>query len=151
MAIPNSAAGTIDDLGVLITACFGLDTSWMDDGVCRGWTYGDDIPRPSPWQMSSHQTVQIPGDDGEQREVSGRQLITYALTHCYSCPAQYDCAEYGVRGMMRGGTWGMRIGKLVALQDMDPERAAALIATARRKRLPVQAIDVSVDNAPEPA
>lgn len=62
-------------------------------------------------------------------------MIKMALMVCASCPAQYDCAEYAVVGMMRAGTWAMGITNLTWLQSQTD--ALNIIAYTRRKQLNV--------------
>ena len=128
--MPNPCAtdGTIDDLGVLVTAAFGLDRTWMEQGSCYGW--GSQRPgQATPWQAALGSRV---------KGISGAELVNYALLICGSCPAQYDCASFAVEGMMIAGTWGMRITTLRWMQTQDD--ALDLIDMARDAQIPVQQI-----------
>ena len=129
MPRPTGTDGDLDNLGALITAAFGLDTAWMDTGKCRDYREVHQVPFdwPTPWQVEDAQKV-----DG----VRGRELINAALMVCHSCPAQYDCASFGVDGRMKAGTWGMRIGELHWLQHQaDSEQ---IILNAKRRGVPIQ-------------
>jgi hypothetical protein len=129
VARPKNTDGDIDDLGVLVTAAYGLDTSWMDRGVCRGW--GTARPgKPTPWQVAPGRRY-----DG----ISGAELVKYALLNCFNCNAQYDCAEYAVRAVMIAGTWSMPITQLRWLQGQR-ERAFDLIAIARERGVAMQEV-----------
>lgn len=128
MAKPKNTDGAIEDLGVLITASYGLDTSWMERGSCYGW--GNTRPgHPTPWQVTPQEKV---GD------IRGSEMVRYALLLCGSCPSQYDCTSYAVQGMMLAGTWGVRVGVLHWLQG--EEDALDLIEMARELHAPVQEI-----------
>ena len=129
MARPTGTDGDLDSLGALITACFGLDTTWMDRGLCRDYREVHRVPfdMPTPWQVEDVQKI-----DG----VRGRELITAALIVCGACPVQYDCALFGLNGRMKAGTWAMRIGDLSWLQKQaDGE---TIVIRARQKRVGVQ-------------
>ena len=135
MARPKGTDGDIDSLGALLTACFGLDDTWMDRGKCRNYREAHQIPfdQPTPWAVEDIQRV-----DG----MRGRELINAALIVCHSCPAQYDCASYAVTGRMKAGTWSMRIGELEWLQRQSD--ALAIIQRARRRNIPIQIHVVAV-------
>jgi len=129
MARPKTTDGDIDSLGALLVACFGLDREWMESGKCRDYNLIHHIPhfKPTPWQVEDVQRI-----DG----MRGRELISAALIVCHSCPSQYSCADYALRGRMKAGTWAMRIGELEWLQhQQDGER---IIAKAERLGVPVQ-------------
>lgn len=129
MARPKTTDGDIDALGALITACFGLDLEWMDEGKCRDYKATHRIPynKPTPWQVEDAQRY-----DG----MRGRELINAALLVCFSCKAQYDCAEFARQGRMKAGTWAMRIGDLEWLQHQhDGEQ---ILKRAKRSKQPVQ-------------
>lgn len=126
MAKPRNTDGSIDDLGVMITAAYGLDSSWMKRGACYGW--GSHRPRqPTPWHIAPSQSV---------GGISGSELVNYALLICNSCEAQYDCLSYAVEGNMIAGTWSVRITTLRWLQQQDD--ALELIEDAKEKDVPVQ-------------
>jgi hypothetical protein len=125
---PKNTDGTIDELGVLITAAYGLDTSWMQKGSCFGW--GSQRPeQPTPWQVAPGRTY---------NGLSGNELVRYALLLCASCDAQYDCATYAVQATMIAGTWSMPITQLRWLQSQDD--ALDLIDLARDNEMPVQVV-----------
>lgn len=88
-----------------------------------------EMPKPTPWQVARHQVV-----DG----ISGAELIRMALTVCWSCPAQYDCARFAVEGLMVAGTWAMDIGDLKWLQAQDDGVEFVLMAEALGE--PVQVV-----------
>lgn len=126
--------GAIEDLGVLITAAYGLDRSWMEQGACYKW--GSNRPgQPTPWQVA-------PGR--KYNGISGSELVRYALMVCFACPAQYDCAQYAVDGQMTAGTWSMPITQLRWLQTQ--EHPNELIEMARDGEVPMQKVALeSVD------
>ena len=101
--------GGLDDLGVLITAAWGLDREWLSDAACVDYEKPSQLS-PSPWQFDRKQRF---GD------VTGVEMIKLALLHCFGCKAQYDCGTYAVGGSMRAGTWGMDIIDLRWLQTQD--------------------------------
>jgi hypothetical protein len=128
MARPKNTDRDIDDLGVLITAAFGLDTSWMQDGSCYDW--GSKRPgQTTPWQAA-------PGR--RYNGLSGNELVKYALMICRNCPAQYDCATFAVEAKMIAGTWSMPITPLRWLQGIDD--ALDLIEMARELQAPMQEV-----------
>lgn len=136
----------IGDLGVLVSAAHGLDTSWMPDGRCKGWDGRDEddapwpLSAPTPWQFDHEQRVTVRiGRVGAEREVevTGEKMIALALMLCFSCPVQWACAEYGVKARVRAGTYGMRISDMRWLQDQK-ERALELVAIADDLDVPVQ-------------
>ena len=90
----KSTDGSIDELGVLITASYGLPNEWRDDASCRGWHEA-----PTPWHFS-------PGTPSLRRIRSDEQ-VAFALIICQGCPVQYACAAWAVEGRMRAGTWAM--------------------------------------------
>jgi hypothetical protein len=138
MAKPRNTDGAIEDLGVLLTAAYGLDTSWMDDGSCCGW--GSNRPgHPTPWQVA-------PGK--KYNGVSGAELVKYALIICSGCPSQYDCADYAVDGLMIAGTWAMPITQLRWLQKQSD--AHDVIEMARVSGTPMQAVAVAVFTERQP-
>lgn len=113
---------------MLLTACYGLDRSWAKNGSCFGW--GTKRPgQPTPWQVA-------PGR--RYGDYSGSELVKYALLWCHSCPAQYDCASFAVRGKMIAGTWGLPITQLRWLQEQDD--AFDLIELARQNGIAVQTV-----------
>lgn len=142
--LASGTDGTLDDLGVLITAGMFLDRDWMSRGKCRQWVYKDDpeklIHRPSPWHVAN-KGVEVAGE-----MVSGQELVKVALLICFSCPVQWDCARYAVEGQMKGGTWSMRITALRDLQNAGPEVAFALIDRARAEGVPMQVAVRGVDS-----
>lgn len=128
MAKAKNTDGAIEDLGVLITAAYGLDTTWMERGSCYGW--GSNRPgHPTPWQVAPGRRY-----DG----VSGNELVKYALIICSGCSAQHDCASYAVQAMMIAGTWSMPITQLRWLQGEDD--ALDLIEMARAADVPMQRV-----------
>ncbi len=137
MARPRSATGSIDDLGHLITAAFGLDRTWDVDAAC----HKDRFPRgskliPSPWQFDPNQKVTFRNSDGEMTIIKGREMIQAALMICHNCPVQYECATYAVEGEVLAGTWAMRIFDLAWLRKQSNWRA--IIARAKRRAVPLQ-------------
>lgn len=119
--------GELEDYGRLITAAFGLDRSWMDGAECRRYAVSRNLLR-TPWHVGRDEVF-----DGD---IKGRELIKAALMICSSCAAQYACAEYAVKGLICGGTWGMDIGDLRWLQK-QPD-SLELIEVAAGECLPVQ-------------
>lgn len=133
----KSTDGTLEDLGVLITAAHGLDTTWMGRGSCHGW--GTQRPyQPTPWQVAPNQTVIL--SDGTV--LKGSEMVKYAAMVCYACPAQWDCVTFAVVGKMIAGTWGVRAKTLCWLQSQDD--ALDLVAMAREGQIPVQEIAAQV-------
>jgi hypothetical protein len=120
--------GEIDSLGTLITAAFGIDTSWMAGGKCRGWNAENEIG-PTPWQVNPQQMV-----DG----VRGEEYIEIGLMVCFSCPAQYACANYAVEARMMAGTWAMHIGDLEWLRRQKDWEV--ILTAAELEELPVQRV-----------
>lgn len=126
MVMPLGTDGSIDDLGILITAMYGLDQSWMKRGSCFEW--GKSKPRqPTPWQV-------VPGR--LYNGIPGGELVQFAALMCRSCPAQWDCARFAVEGKMMAGTWSMPITELRWMQKQ--EGATDLIEDARKGNKPVQ-------------
>lgn len=98
----------------------------MNHGSCFGW--GSNRPgHPTPWQVA-------PGR--KYNDISGSELVRYALIICHSCPAQYDCTTYAVKATMIAGTWGLPITQLRWLQEQDD--ALDLIELARSHQVPMQ-------------
>lgn len=132
MAKPRNTDGNIDDLGVLITASFGLDKTWMERGTCYNW--GSQRPgQPTPWQVSPGQNI---------NGISGSEMVKYARMICFSCPAQYDCLAFAIEGKMLAGTWGVGAKVLHWLQSQDD--ALDLVEMARAAGEPVQTIASAV-------
>jgi hypothetical protein len=130
MPNPRTTDGAIEDLGVLLTAAYGLDTSWMREGSCYGW--GSNRPdHPTPWQVA-------PGR--KYRGLSGGELVKYALIVCSGCPAQYDCVTFAIKGMMIAGTWAVPVTHLRWLQKQDD--AFDLIQMAKDANVPMQQVAV---------
>lgn len=132
MPKPRNTDGAIEDLGVLLTAAYGLDTEWMERGTCYGW--GSNRPgTTTPWQATSGKRY---------GEFSGGELVKYALIVCSGCPAQYDCTSYAIKGMMVAGTWGVSISQLRWLQGQDD--GLDLVEIARELDAPVQSVVADV-------
>ena len=128
MSRTRNTEGSVDDLGVLITAAIGLDRAWMEQGTCYGW--GSNRPgQPTPWQVSPGQNV---------NGVSGAELVRYAQIICFACRAQYDCLRFAIEGNMIAGTWAVRAKTLTWLQS-QPD-AVDLVEMARANQIPVQTI-----------
>ena len=126
MPKPKNTDGGIEDLGVLITAAYGLDTEWMLKGSCHNW--GSKRPgHPTPWQVAPGRSY---------HGLSGSELVKYALIVCSGCPAQYACAEYAVKATMIAGTWSMPVTQLRWLQARDD--GLDMIEQARKDGVPVQ-------------
>ncbi len=121
-------------MGVLITAAFGLDRSWANEGYCRSWASTEAVP--SPWQFDPKQVVVIERSDGTKAKLFGHDMVRLALLDCRQCPAQYRCAEYAVRAQMVAGTWAMRIADLRWLRK-QPE-AIKLVEAWEEAGVPVQ-------------
>lgn len=142
MGKPNSHAGGIDELGVLITAALYLDRTWMEHGKCRKWRYPDDpdgnIHRPSPWHGS-----RVPIKVGDVT-VKTSEMAKVALMVCHGCPAQWDCATYAVKGKLQAGIWSMPLPALKAMQD-DEGSALELIERARAEGVSMQVAVTTVD------
>lgn len=135
MAKPRNTDGSIEDLGVLICAAYGLNTDWMKKGSCYGW--GSNRPgHPTPWQVAPGKKY-----DG----LSGAELVKYALIICSGCPSQYDCAKFAVDAQMIAGTWSCPITQLRWLQKQDD--AHDLIEMARESGTPMQTVAVEVFTA----
>lgn len=137
----SAITNDLDDLGVLVSAAYGLDTSWMSAARCRSWDGepDDDEPYPlgipTPWQFDYEQVV-VTRIGKKEVVLEGKEMIKVALMHCYGCPAQYVCARYGVEARCRAGTYGMRISDLRWLQS-QPD-ALELIAIADDLDIPMQ-------------
>lgn len=71
------------------------------------------------------------------KRVKGSEMIAMALTVCHTCPVQWECTQWAVEVGECSGTWGVHPSDLQRLQG-DPDRAVALIATAKRRNIPVQ-------------
>jgi hypothetical protein len=125
----KSTDGDIDALGVLITAVYGLDHSWFEDGSCFEWP-----ETPSPWQY----------DPGQPHHLFIRsdEMVAFALIHCQACPVQYRCAAYAVEGRMIAGTWGMAEDDLRWLQRQGDWRDVLAMGQAAKE--PVQRVVVTV-------
>lgn len=93
--------------GVLIEAALDLDWEWMERGACHRWADLYDPPRATPWQISG---------EGEVDGIPAGKLIDWALIICAGCPVRYECARFAVEGLMKGGTWAMRLKLLLWLQ-----------------------------------
>lgn len=121
MGHPNAADGDIDDLGVLITAAFGVERAWAKRGVC--FQYARAEFGPTPWQYD-------PGP-------ATNHIIDMALIACAGCAAQYDCARYAMEIRAQAGTWAMPVNVLWWAQkqedrlDMVAEAEAAGEPVAR--------------------
>ena len=128
--------GAIEDLGVLITAAYGLDTNWMQGGSCYNWGSKRE-GHPTPWQVA-------PGR--KYNGISGSELVRYALMICNSCPAQYDCATYAVKAQMIAGTWSLPITQLRWLQSRVDSQD--LIEMAREGEIPMQKVAANATPVP---
>lgn len=138
MAKPKNTDGAIEDLGVLITAAYGLDTDWMIRGSCYKWAKNRP-GHPTPWQVAPGKKYVSPPDakPGQPTTIlSGTELVKYALIVCSGCPAQYECAQYAVDAKMDAGTWSMPITQLRWLKER--EDAVDLIRMARDNKIPMQ-------------
>lgn len=113
---------------MLITAAYGLDVEWMKQGSCYNWGSKRE-GHPTPWQVA-------PGR--KYGDLSGSELVRYALLICNTCPAQYDCASYAVQAQMIAGTWSIPVTQLRWLQK-QPD-ALDLIGMARDNDVPMQAV-----------
>lgn len=142
--------GDIEELGVLITAAYDQDRTWVSRGKCRGWNADDELT-PTPWQFDPKQRVTI--HDGRRDVVlRGQEMVELALMSCHSCPVQYACATYAVRARMLAGTWAMKIIDLTWLAKQ--EDFEFIIEMAEAEGVPLQhwipqlrAIDESADAA----
>lgn len=132
-----------EEFGVFIAAAVGLDKTWMPKGKCQQWRYEDGLDdhptlrfRPTPWHVGSSSKVQVGAG-----HISGRELSAVALLICHSCPVQWDCARYAIRGRIQAGTWAMKISYLRDLQ-LEWQRAGvdvfAIIDDAQVQGVPVQ-------------
>ncbi len=128
---------SIDDLGVLIRAGYGLDRSWRRDAACRRWEPDDVSPELEAWRKWDYEGPSIwqVGHQQKANGVAGWKLIEMALMVCRGCPAQYDCASWAVKALAAGGTYGMSLPALLWLQKQD--EPLELIAMARAGKLPV--------------
>lgn len=126
-----------------ITAAYGLDTSWHEEGKCLAWK-GEQPGFPTPWQYDPNQNREFIDEHGKRVVLRGREMIRAALMVCHSCPAQYDCARYAVKGWAMAGTWAMNIHVLQWLQKQRDW--GRLIDYAEANDLPLQDYvqDVSV-------
>lgn len=116
---PNAADGDIDDLGVLITAAFGVERAWASKGVCFKYQraeYG-----PTPWQYD-------PGP-------GANHIIEMALIACAGCRAQYDCARYAMEIRAQAGTWAMPVNVLWWAQKQADR--LEMVAAAEAEGVPV--------------
>ena len=125
--------GSIDDLGVLLTAAFGLNASWHSEARCKDWNGPDELI-PTPWQFDPGQKVKI----GPKQWLRGSEMIDLALMSCYACPVQSDCATWAVKARARAGTFAMKIIDLKFLESLDEDVALALIEEAAAAGVPLQ-------------
>lgn len=131
---------SIDDLGVLIRAAYGLDRSWRREAACRRWEPDETTPELEAWRRWDYEGPSIWQVGHQQRVngVKGEKLIEMALLVCHGCPAQYDCATWAVEAMAAGGTYAMPLPALLWLQKQD--EPLDLIEMARAGRIPVQEV-----------
>lgn len=121
-----------NSLGVLITACYGLDTSWMDDAECKKYRAGQRQDERNPWHVSIN-------DDDELGVTGSRDLVKLARFICRGCKAQYGCSRYAAMGEMRGTTWGgLQIVDLKWLTDCTDETIETLCAKAEKMGIAIQ-------------
>lgn len=116
----------MDVLELLATAA-GMDFSWWDDALCRGWL-AKNRNKPTPWTMATTD----PPVDG----IPAHKIVDYALLVCAACPAQYRCATSAVENDERAGTWGLRIKLLLWFQKQPDWRDVLL--HAELEGMPVQ-------------
>ncbi len=128
---------SIDDLGKLIRAAYGLDTSWRRAAACRRWEPDEVTPELEAWRRWDYEGPSIWQVDNDQimNGIRGAKLIEIALMVCHACPAQYDCATWAVKAKVQAGTYGMKIPALLWLQTQD--EPLDLIEMARAGRLAV--------------
>lgn len=137
----SAITDNIEDLGVLVSAAHGLDTSWMSAGRCTSWDGEPEdsepypLHLPTPWQFDFEQVVMAKIGD-ETVELRGAEMIKVALSHCFGCPAQYACAEYGLRARVRAGTYAMKISDMRWMQGQ--EDALEMVAIADDLDVPLQ-------------
>lgn len=134
MTRARSTDGDLDVLGVLITAAFGLDREWVDDARCL--RYENPLPDgPTPWQFDPKQRWRIV-NGGKQTVIHGEEMVRVALSFCWGCPVQWECASYAVRGRMIAGTWAMTEKDLGWLAKRDD--AQEIIDESRMAGVPLQ-------------
>lgn len=98
-------------LGELLEMAMGVDRDWMQFGSCHGWgTKPENEDNPNPWHVVNNKMY---GPDGD---ISGAELVEYALIVCAGCIAQYDCARFAVNTHADFVTSSMRVGDLRWLQ-----------------------------------
>lgn len=137
----------LSDLGVLIRTAHGLDRAWWANAKCRQWEPPSDDDTLGPWRDQRYVGPSIWQVEWDQvitwrdhEPIRGQKLIELAVLICQGCPAQWDCADYAVRGLMQGGTWATTPRNLRWLIE-DADDPLALIESARHAGQPV---DVAV-------
>ncbi len=88
----KSTDGSIDELGVLITASYGLPNEWRDDASCRGWHEA-----PTPWHFS-------PGTPSLRRIRSDEQ-VAFALIIFLGALQSIPQQVYEAAGIDGATTW----------------------------------------------
>ena len=98
MPRPNSLDDGFEFLPKHIGLGIGVDRSWGDKAKCR-----EVVDDRWPWLVTPNEEVKV----GNTVYI-GEQLIALALMTCETCPAQYDCAHYGIETEAAAwGTWGV--------------------------------------------
>lgn len=137
MARPLSSDGDLDSLGSLITAAYGLDRSWVQDAACVRYRAGQRTDERNPWLAEWN----VRYDD-----VPGREIVGAALMICHACPSQYGCARYAIEGVMKAGTWGMRLKHLKWLQEENTlDEALEIVASAEANGVAMQDCMAALD------
>lgn len=130
--------GTQDKgISALLDKAMNVDRSWMQFGSCAGWTRSRNTQdNPNPWFAYNYLRY------GPDRDISGHELVKYALLVCASCVAQYDCARFAVRTHAQGVTSSMRVGDLRWLQNQP--KWEKIVDIAEAVSIPMQQAVVTV-------
>lgn len=124
-------------LGELLEMAMGVERDWMRFGSCHGWGQKpENQDNPNPWHVFNNEWY------GPDRDISGAELVEYALIICSGCVAQYDCARFAVRTHAQGVTSSMRVGDLRWLQNQP--KWEKIVDIAEAVSIPMQQAVVTV-------
>jgi hypothetical protein len=126
---------SLEDLSKLppihIASAQGVDRSWIARARCR--PQGGAVDPRTPWTVNPNETVKVGRSTYE-----GPELIAMALMICMGCPAQWDCARFGITTWPNWGTWACDIEDLRFMHRQGANIARRHIDYAEARSVPVQ-------------
>ena len=112
MPAHRTTDGDLDHAPLYVRRAIGLDTSWRSQARCLG----QGVELGNIWLLEDNDEVVFEDADGNAGSTySGKVLTEMALEWCSICPAQYDCAKFGVITKAPIGTYGIHIDLLKML------------------------------------